>query len=107
MLFLADFSVIGPSPALSYVSFAMVVFLALAAILVLIALMDLFLRDFEDHTQRIFWLLAIVLTGPLGSAFYLVRGRRLAFGRSGSLTSLTLAAAGGRIFRLDGVLALQ
>lgn len=74
MLFLADFSVIGPDPIPIY---WITGFLLLTVVLMIIALADLSRRRFDDSVDRIFWLLLIVLSGPIGSILYLIRRRNI------------------------------
>lgn len=70
MLFLAEFSFTGPDPIPVILISG---FLFLTVLLAIAALLDLFGRQFADPLDRTFWLLAIILTGPIGSIFYLSR----------------------------------
>lgn len=43
----------------------------------LIALVDVLLREFKDSKQKMFWLSALVLTGGLTVPFYLLKRKDL------------------------------
>ncbi len=46
-------------------------------LLLLVGLIDLITKNYRDNTERIFWLLAIVLTGGLATIFYLFRRKQI------------------------------
>lgn len=73
MLLLADFSVIHPD----YSGVVIMGILVISLLFLLIGLIDLFLRDFKDNTEKIFWLLAIILTAGFATPFYLIKRRKL------------------------------
>lgn len=73
MILLAEFSVIHPD----YTGVIILGISIISLILLLIGLIDLFIREFKDNTERIFWLIAIILTAGFATPFYLFKRRKL------------------------------
>jgi hypothetical protein len=74
MMLLADFTVIYPD----YSGLIIILGILIASLIFLmIGLIDLFTRDFKDNSERIFWLIAIILTAGFATPFYLFKRRNL------------------------------
>ncbi len=73
MILLADFSVIYPD----YTGIIILGILMISLVFLLVGLIDIFLRDFKDNTERTFWLLAIIFTAGFATPFYVIKRKKL------------------------------
>ncbi len=72
-VFLTEFNVLEPD--FGFLTILCIV--SFFAIIGIIALIDLFLNKFKNSNQRLFWLVAVVLTAGSAGLFYLYQRKKL------------------------------
>lgn len=73
MILLVDFSVIY----LDYIGIIILGILMILLVFLLVGLIDIFLRDFKDNMERIFWLLVIIFIVGFVIFFYVIKRKKL------------------------------
>ncbi len=71
-----DFTINNPPFPESFISYGMMIYFA-CLLIGFIAIMDILTKNFKDKQDRLFWLVAVILTFGFAGIFYLFQRRKL------------------------------
>lgn len=71
-----DFTINNPSFSESFIGYLFLIHLV-CLLIGLIALIDILTKNFHDKSDRLFWLVAVVLTFGFAGIFYFFQRRKL------------------------------